>query len=100
MVSSLPGQSVGLLGHPSHVASCLSHSACIEKPNAAGVSLVLEPSFNIKCAEHSNSKIFLNHREKSQTRFFVANLPRETLAHDHSILNLPSSQCSLCVIHS
>src|SRR5438128_1719524 len=48
MVSSLSGQSVGLCGQPSHVASCGSHSAGIEKLSAAGVRS--EGCFTIKVA--------------------------------------------------
>src|SRR5207249_8209698 len=38
MASSFPGQSDGLCGQASQVASCRSHSAGIEKPSAAGVA--------------------------------------------------------------
>jgi hypothetical protein len=40
-VSSLSGQSVGLWGQASQVASCGSHSAGMEKPRAAGVVAVV-----------------------------------------------------------
>src|SRR5689334_14713685 len=43
MVLSLPGQSVALWGHPSHVASCGSHSAGMVKPSLAGDGDVLRP---------------------------------------------------------
>lgn len=37
MVSSLSGQSVGLCGHPIHVASCVSHSAGMRNPSERGM---------------------------------------------------------------
>src|ERR1035441_5242329 len=40
MISSLSGQSVGLCGHATQVASCVSHSAGMENPSEAGVCSV------------------------------------------------------------
>src|SRR5208282_3641357 len=52
MVSSLPGQSVGLCGQPSQVASCLFHSAGIEKSSSAGVDSVAIFCSGITRVEH------------------------------------------------
>src|SRR5690242_16758167 len=48
MVSSLPGQSVGLWGQPNQVASWGSHSAGMAKPSAAGVCSRVVKVFGIK----------------------------------------------------
>src|SRR5439155_26206231 len=37
MGANFPGQSLMLCGHPTHVASCASHSAGMRKPSAAGL---------------------------------------------------------------
>src|SRR5437868_5394705 len=50
MVSSLPGQSVGLWGQPSQVAACFSHSAGMEKPSSAGVTFCCALCLSIKSA--------------------------------------------------
>src|SRR5262249_22304280 len=56
MVSSLPGQSVGLWGQPSHVASCGSHSAGIAYPNSMGVGSDVERGFSIRSG--AEDKVF------------------------------------------
>src|SRR6266481_9521006 len=57
IVSTLPGQSVELCGQPSQVASCLSHSAGIEKPSAAGVESVKIWSFAIECPRNIETSV-------------------------------------------
>src|SRR5689334_18317073 len=49
MVLSLPGQSLTLCGHPSHVASCGSHSAGMVKPSWAGDGDVVRVACCVKC---------------------------------------------------
>src|SRR4051812_26898923 len=93
MVSILSGQSVSLWGHPSHVASCCSHSAGILNPSSAGVSSIILCCFDINSRE---DKIFLQVVHSAMARRTKCQwgpLPVKASKVTHSLLSLLGLSC-------